>query len=230
MKIGNFGNSDRETASAATGTEPDRAGVEGQRSMVDPKSLPQPEVQVKDKPPTPASSLVDALENGFRRDVSELSDVVAPIRTYKERLQDEGIAFEYAKHVLDTLLMNGTHYAEDVKITSNLTVRFRTRMYLDTMRIYDAIEKASPRYADTTDSIQVRYMLAASLESYGRKTFRFADTTGSVDLTAVDAMFQERLSFIYTLSDLAIRVLAREFGKFDRKLSLILSDGAVEAF
>ena len=215
MTIGNFGNSDRETASAATGTEPDRAGVEGQRSMVDPKSLPQPEVQVKDKPPTPASSLVDALENGFRRDVSELSDVVAPIRTYKERLQDEGIAFEYAKHV---------------KITSNLTVRFRTRMYLDTMRIYDAIEKASPRYADTTDSIQVRYMLAASLESYGRKTFRFADTTGSVDLTAVDAMFQERLSFIYTLSDLAIRVLAREFGKFDRKLSLILSDGAVEAF
>lgn len=224
MKVGNYG----KQSSTET---PDNTTARG--SMVDKRAVEAaaaedaPEVSVKEKPPTPASSILDALERGIQRDVDQLSGVVAPIKPYKERLADEGITLEQARHVLDQLLMHGDHYAEDVKIGPSTFVRFRTRQYLDTLRTYQAIEREAPRYANTTDNIQVRYMLAASLEAYGDRTFNFPDTTNRTEL---DTAFEERLLFIYKLSDFAVQVLAREFAKFDRKVSLILSDGAVEAF
>lgn len=224
MNIGNYG----KPAGAGAAETPAPRG-----SMVDPASIPkgraeeqEPEIQVKEKPPTPAGSILDALERGFDRDVSQLEGAVAPIKPYKERLAAENISLAQARHVLDQLLMRGDHYSEDVKIGPGTVVRFRTRQYIDTMRTYSAIEREAPRYNDTTDSIQVRYMLAASLEAYGDKTFSFP----SGDRDALDAAFDVRLAFIYKLSDFAVQVLAREFGKFDRRIALILSEGAVEAF
>lgn len=222
MKIGNYGKpaAEEPTNMTSRGSMVDKKALEAQQSD-------EPEVSVKEKPPSPTASLVSALEEGYRRDVDELGGVVAPIKPYKERLADAGITLAVAQHVLDQLLMHGDHYAEDVKVGPSLMVRFRTRQYADTMRTYAAIEREAPRFRDTTDALQVRYMLAASLESYGNKTFRFPPHT---DPQEADKAFGERLTFIQGLSDFAVQVLAREFYKFDRKVALILSDGAVEAF
>ena len=224
MGIGNFRKSSDDDQTPA---------LSERGSMLDPRSIPkdqhedEEDVKVKPKAQTPTTMLVDALERGFKKDVNELEEVVAPIKPYKERLADAGISLEYARNVLSHLIDSGGQYAEDVRLSPRTTVRFRTRQFADTMRTYAAIERETPRYADTTDSIQLRYMLAASLEAYGEKTFRFPRTT---DTSELDDAFGERLAFVQGLSDFAVRVLAREFSKFDQKIALILSDGAVEAF
>ena len=125
MKIGNFS---KQAAQDSAGS----ASAPSSSSMMDPASIPkgradEPEVTVKEKPPTPSSSLVDALEQGYERTVNELEDVVTPIKSYAERLKDAGIGLEHARHVLGTLLDDGGHYSEYVKLTEKTSVRFRTR-------------------------------------------------------------------------------------------------------
>lgn len=228
MGIGNWGKSaDAGVDSAAPQTS----------SFVDPASIPkgridEPEIEVKekDKPPTPTAALVNALEQGMQRDVNELGDAVAPIKPYKERLKDAGISMDYARHVLDIVLQHGTHYAEDVKIGPSLRVRFRTREVHDSMRVFRALEDEAPRFTDTSNDIKLRYLLAASLEAYGNKTFIIPTLEKPEDMPKLDEAFRERLFFVSRLNELVFPVLMREFAKFDDKIRLILSEGAVEAF
>lgn len=228
MNVGNW------SKPANAGGESDTLPAQ-QSSMVDPASIPkgregEPEVQVKEKPPTPTAALVNALEDEMRRDVSELSQVVAPIKPYKERLAEAGISLDFARHVLDQVLMHGTHYAEEVKIGPSVRVKFRTREVHDSMRIFKAIEDQAPRFVETSDDIKVRYMLASSLEMYGTKTFVFPVLEKPEDMSKLDDAFNERLFFVCRLNDFALPLLMKEFNKFDTKIRLILSEGAVEAF
>jgi len=228
MGIGNFG----KPSSGETNVD---SQAPARSSMMDPASIPkgradEPEVQIKEKPPTPTSALLSALEAGIQSDVDELGSAVAPIKPYKERLAEAGISLEFARHVLDQVLMHGTHYAEDVKIGPSIRVRFRTREVHDSMRIFRAIENEAPRYVETSDDIKVRYMLASSLEAYGNRTFVIPTLEKPEDMVKLDDAFNERLFFVSRLNDFALPLLMREFRKFDDKIRLILSEGAVEAF
>lgn len=229
MGIGNWG---KPEDSGTGGAPPAR-----ESSMIDPASIPkgridEPEIEVKEKekPPTPTAALIGALEEGMQRDVNELDNAVAPIKPYKERLAEAGISLDYARHVLDTVLQHGSCYAEDVKIGPSLRVRFRTREVHDSMRIYKALEDEAPRFVETSDDLKVRYMLASSLEAYGTRTFTHPALAKPEDMMAVDEAFRERLFFVSRVNDLVLPHLFNAFRKFDNKIRLILSDGAVEAF
>jgi hypothetical protein len=233
MGIGNWSNP--ADAGEVSGLGAPSAPEASRSSMVDPASIPkgradEPEVKVKEKPPTATTALVNALENEMQRDVSELAQAVAPIKPYKDRLAEAGISLEHARTVLDRVLMHGTHYDEEVRIGPTLRVKFRTRQVHDSMRIFKAIEDQAPRFVETSDDIKVRYMLASSLETYGTRTFIFPVLTKPEDMIALDEAFNERLFFVCGINDFALPILIREFKKFDDKIRLILSEGAVEAF
>jgi hypothetical protein len=177
-------------------------------------------------PPTPAKAVVSALESTIEKDVKEAEGVTDKALTYEELLKRESIDLDEAYRVRDALLIDG-YYGETIFLTPNTSVRFRTRAYLDFTRFHQAVERAQPRYLPERDELAMRFFLAASLEAYGGKTFEFPPTS---DVTACENAFDVRHRFILSLPEAVVEVLGRHLHKFDRKIRVILSDGAVEDF
>ena len=177
-------------------------------------------------PATPGKAVANALEEALERDVQEGEGVTKKALTYEEILEQEKISKDEAYAIRDALLIDG-YYGETIFLTPNTSVRFRTRTYLDFTRFHQAVERAQPRYLPERDELAMRFFLAASLESYGGKTFTFPETK---DVTACENAFDERHRFVLSLPEAVVEVLGRHLHKFDRKIRVILSEGAVEDF
>lgn len=177
-------------------------------------------------PPTPAKAVVTALEDSLQRDVDAAEGVAKRTLTYEELLEREGITKEEAYVIRDALLVD-LYFSQTVFLTENTSVKFRTRSYHDFIRYHQAVERANPFTVAERDEITMRYFLAASLEAYGGTQFEFPD---SADSAAVEKAFEVRLKFISKLPEAVVEVLGRHLHKFDRKIRIVLSEGAVEDF
>ncbi len=180
--------------------------------------------QVSNSPPTPTKAVAGAVEKGIEKDVAAAEGAVEAVATYEEILAEEGISIDEAYAIRDALLVDG-YYAEEVKITDNTSVRFRTRSYSDYLRWHRALEAAQPRYAAQRDEITLRYCLAASLERYRDEAFEFPVATGELD-----AAFDARLTRLLQFPEPVIELLGRKLNLFDSKVRFCLNDGAVESF
>lgn len=179
---------------------------------------------------TPASPVKEALDDAERALSAEVKSVEAelrPMASYEEKLKEAGITREEAARVIDDVLMRG-YYAEDVKITRSIRARFRTRNARDIRRAQDQIELARPTYEAHYQEILSRHLLAASLEQFGNDKLRHPDRRASQD--DVEKAFADRLSYVDTLSDPALRLLMTKLVAFDRKVSVVLEEGALESF
>lgn len=177
-------------------------------------------------PPTPSKAVVTALEESLQRDVNAADEVTKRAVTYEELLKKEGISMEEAYMIRDALLVD-LYYAQTVFLTEKTSVKFRTRSYQDFIRYHQAVERANPYTIAERDEIAMRYFLAASLEAYGGTQFEFPDPS---DGPACEKAFDVRHKYIAKLPEAVVEVLGRHLHKFDRKIRIVLSEGAVEDF
>jgi hypothetical protein len=185
----------------------------------------KPQGSLPAAPPTPAKAVAEAVEKGLEKDVAATEDGTEKALTYEEILKEEGIDISEARAIRDALLVDG-YYAEDVKITDNTTVRFRTRNYADYVRWTKAMETERPAYVDEKSEITLRYFLAASLERYRDEAFDFPTGSPKDEETAFKARHERVLKF----PEPVVELLGRKLNRFDTKVRICLNDGAVESF
>jgi hypothetical protein len=169
----------------------------------------KPQGSLPAAPPTPAKAVAEAVEKGLEKDVAATEDGTEKALTYEEILKEEGIDI-----------------SEDVKITDNTTVRFRTRNYADYVRWTKAMETERPAYVDEKSEITLRYFLAASLERYRDEAFDFPTGSPKDEETAFKARHERVLKF----PEPVVELLGRKLNRFDTKVRICLNDGAVESF
>ena len=179
------------------------------------------------KDASPTAAKLDATEASLAEQVEKTQEALKPLERYEARLKEIGITKEDAAAIVDALLMRGC-YAEDVPITSRLKARFRTRLYRDTQRVQDFLEKTRPMYQENYNEVVFKYALASSLEAFGGT--KFEHPARSADGEKIEAAFQTRLRFVEDLPDDTVRLLYAKLGKFDQKIRTCLEEGAVENF
>jgi hypothetical protein len=178
-------------------------------------------------PPTPAKTVVDAVEKTIEKDLVETGEVVDRALTYEEILKEEGITLEEANKIKHAVIING-FYSETTELMPGVTVTFRTRTYDDLRRFHQEIEAYQPKFLTERDEIAMRYFLAASLESFKGTTFTFPSPIREPE--KAKAAFDQRHEFILELSEVLVQKLCEILHKFDKKTRIVWSEGAVESF
>lgn len=176
--------------------------------------------------PTAAQRLEEK-ETVLEREVKSTEEQLKPLETYEEALAKANISKDEAATIIDDVLMKG-FYAETIPITQRVKVRLRTRSYSDTMRVNTALDVLKPLYQVGYDEIVYRYSLAASLESFAGKEFKFPSAKDSRDTQ--DALFEERLKFLESQPEATVLILFEKLRKFDEKIRTVLKEGAIENF
>lgn len=178
-------------------------------------------------PPTPAKTVVDAVEKTIEKDLAETGAVVDRALTYEEILKEEGITLDEANKIKHAVLIDG-YYSETTQLTPSVSVTFRTRVYADIMRFHQEIEAYQPKFFSERNEIAMRYFLAASLEAFKGETFTFPSPTRAPE--DAKAAFDKRHQFVLELPEVVIERLCEILQKFDKKTRIIWSEGAVESF
>lgn len=175
---------------------------------------------------TPAGVVAEAIEQGLERELAETKEVIEQAKTYEEILKDAKITLAEADAIRDSILLNDS-YTETIPLTKNVSVTFRTRVYQDHIRFSRALERYNPQFMLEEQDLKAQYYLAASIEAFRGQTFKFPSPT---DYDACEKAFEERLLFIKGLPAATITLLIQHLNRFDEKVSLSLSKGAVEDF
>ncbi len=186
---------------------------------------------VVDPPKGPASPTKEALDAAEERlDEAATKDEAAlkPLASYEERLKQAGIDKAKAAEIVDAVLMKG-FYAEDIKITSRIKARLRTRNARDTRRAQEILEAQRFTIDSHYNETLTRLLLAASLERFGDDTFKHPNPRKSSE-SEIEKAFQERVAFVDGLPDPALRILFQKLFKFDQVVSTALEEGAIENF
>ncbi len=148
-------------------------------------------------------------------------EALTPAERYRKRLKDADISMEYAGQAFDDLIARGYH---ELRVTvRGRTAVFRTRTYEDHLRSVSAIELASPRLAATQEELQARYNMAASLVSWNGVTYKHDGADAEREFTTTMAAIKKFPAPVYAM-------LLSELAKFDAKMYLVFSEGAVENF
>lgn len=179
---------------------------------------------------TPKSPTKEALENAERRlaeDVDKDEAALKPMASYEDRLKNAGLTRDEAADIIDAVLLKG-FYAEDVKITSKVKARFRTRTSRDTKRAQEIIEAQRLTYDVHYTELLSRILLAASLERFGEDSLPHPPRSAKQE--DVEKAFQTRIEYVNTMPDPALRILMSRLAKFDRKISTALEEGSIENF
>jgi hypothetical protein len=163
------------------------------------------------------------LETAARRDDA----VLKPIASYEDRLREVDVSKEKASEIIDAVLLKG-YYAEDVVITKTITARFRTRNARDTKRAQEQIEAQRLTYDIHYSEVLARLLLASSLERFASDAFTHHPRGAKYD--AIEKAFSDRLTYVESLSDPAMRLLITKLSKFDRMISVVLEEGSIENF
>lgn len=177
--------------------------------------------------PTPHKTIANAVESGLTQDVAANAPVVERAKTYEERLAEEGLTLSKAYSIRDALLIDG-FYEEDIVITPNTSVTFRTRRYVDFVRLQRAIGIARPTFEAEREEMQLRYMLASSLVRYRDVPLEHAGEKATA--VEIDEAFNKRHEYVLTLPEMVVRILAEKLNVFDRKVLVATSEGSVESF
>lgn len=177
---------------------------------------------------SPTKDALDAADRTLDADARRDEAALAPLKSYEERLKDVGVDKAKASRIIDDVLLKG-FYSEDIKITSSVNVRLRTRNARDTKRATEIIEAQRMTYALHYNESLSRILLAASLESFGKDTLPHPPMRKSTP-DDIEKAFQERIAFVDSLPDPALRVLMTKLAKFDTMVSTVLEEGSIENF
>lgn len=174
---------------------------------------------------SPTKEKLDAVEQRLKTEASEAEAQLAPLEAYEKQLKEVGLTREEAARIVDDVLTKG-YYEETFPITSRVKVTFRTRLARDIRRVHERLE--ADRYTiDSHYSMALsRYLLAASLSSFG--TTKFAFPQGVTEET--EKAYQARLEFVDGLSEPALQTIYPRLAKFDRKVAVAFQEGAIENF
>ncbi len=170
---------------------------------------------------------LEAAEKTLDKKADDVEQQLKPRVSYEEQLKEAGISKDEAAEIIDAVLMKG-YYSEEVKLTSRISARFRTRQYRDIQRAQTIIETQRPVYEDHKQAIYLRHALAGSLERFGKDTLNFPKSNANGD--EVEKAFQERVTYVDQLSEPAMNLLYRMLFKFDQKVLTVLSEGVIENF
>jgi hypothetical protein len=156
-------------------------------------------------------------------------------KTPKEKAEDYaaglaavGLTHLQARGILEKVLVNGD-YEERIKL-GPVPVVICTRKYSDVLRTLHFLELEKPTYAMSINDVVARYNMAASLVSFGDKTFeRPSKKEGATD-DAVEAAFHYRLSFVMDLPVVTSDRLMQIVHDFDQRIGAVFAEGAPEDF
>lgn len=176
---------------------------------------------------TPASTVADAVQEGMRADVRETGEVADKALSYEDVLKAVDLTREQAYVILDAVLLEDV-YTEVIALTPKVSVTFRTRVYQDTVRYHQNLERYQPRYETQRDETRLRYNLAASLAAFRGESFRHPDP--KTDPEGAEREFLVRHDFVRGLPELTVDRLCNELYKFDKRVYAALNEGAVEFF
>ena len=177
-------------------------------------------------PVSPTKNVANALESTLSKDLEETEDTIARVKSYEEILKDAKISAEEADTIRDAVLLTDV-YSEVIQLSDRVSCTFRTRSYSDHVRYNRALERHQPQYISEERDLMLRYYLAASLECFRGTAFKFPSTK---DHDAAEEAFEERHQFVMGLSEAVVSLLAQKLDKFDNKVRIVLSKGAVEDF
>lgn len=176
---------------------------------------------------SPEKDRLDQTEARLGQEATSIEKATKPLESYEEQLKEVGVSREEAAQIIDAILMQG-YYAEDIHLTKRIVVRLRTRLYRDTRRTQDYIERAMPKYDNHYNEIVNRYALAASIEQLGPTKLEHPKTNASAD--EIEKSFENRLTFVESLIEPTLRLLFNKLYRFDLKLRVVLEEGALENF
>jgi hypothetical protein len=140
---------------------------------------------------------------------------LTPAEAYEKLLTDNNITLSHARSVIDRVITNG-FYEEKFSVVGK-TGFFKTRVYSDQLRINLALEMENPKLPITQSDLIIRHNLAASLVEWAGKSYRSVD-------------FYQKLKTLEEFPTPVINILSRELSKFDTKIMIIFSDGAIDSF
>lgn len=185
---------------------------------------------VEAKKPDARSPTKEALENVEQKldeDARKDEASLKPMQSYEETLREIGVTRDKAADIVDAVLLKG-FYAEDVQVTKTIFARLRTRNARDTKRAQEMIEAQRLTYEIHYNELLSRYLLAASLESFGQDRLKHAPKGAKPD--DAEAAYRSRLAYVEELSDPALRLLFVKLSKFDNMIATVLKEGAIENF
>lgn len=176
--------------------------------------------------PSPGATLATAVEKNLEREVSETEEGAERALTFEERLKAANVTLAEAREIRDALLIDG-FYSEQIRLSQNTAVVFRTRNYRDFVRFHQAVDRYQPKFVDERNEIALRYFLAGSLVSYRDEIF---DHPESRDIKVLEEAFDKRHARVLDFPEPVMRLLAQKLHEFDAKVQLCLSEGSVEDF
>lgn len=181
-------------------------------------------------PPSGASPTKDALDQAEAKLAAAAARdeaALKPMASYEEQLKKVDVTNAQAAIIIDAVLLKG-YYAEDVTITKTIKARFRTRNARDTKRAQEQIEAQRLTYDIHYSEVLARLLLAASLEQFAGDTFVHPPRSAKQDV--IEKAFFERLAYVDSLSDPAMRLLITKLSKFDQMIGTVLAEGSIENF
>jgi hypothetical protein len=181
-------------------------------------------------PPAATAQTKERLESAEKKLDEEATDAertLKPRLSYEERLKEVGLTKEQAAEIVDNVLFKGFH-TQDIPMTPRMKIRLRTRQLRDTQRAQLYLEVSHPSYDTHYNEILMRYNAAASLEKWGNDVFEFPKKDDAPE--RVEQLFKQRLDYVDSLADPAVRLLFTKVWGFDRKVIVALEEGAIENF
>ncbi len=170
---------------------------------------------------------LSAVEKQLEKKAEETEAALEPKLNYEAQLKEHGITMEKAAEIVDDVLFKG-HYAEEMKISSRVSVVFRTRQARDTSRTLTYVEIHKPLYENNYAETISTHSLAASLERLGDDHFSFPGRQAGT--SKIEDAFQERFTYVNALPDPVLRLLFIKMSKFDERVRVVLQEGAIENF
>lgn len=157
----------------------------------------------------------------------EMAKETAPVEDYQAFLKEHDISEEKAAEIVDNLFTQGYH-VEKYKLTKRTSAELRTREHEDTLRLQTFLEASRPLYMHVMQEITARYNLAASLQRFGDRVFKFPKPED--DKETIEKLFDERLTFVERMADPAFYKLSALLARFDRTVSAVMREGVAENF
>lgn len=182
-----------------------------------PEAAPAPAVEVTDEDRAVTTGLIDAVAEKSADETPKKE--LTPSEHYAERLKSVGLDLYGARSIVDTLITQG--YFEDSFVFASRKGVFRSRSYADQLRVSRVLELENPATALAQSEIIIRCHLGASLVEWAGKKFYVGPD---------EAKMQEKIDSLRSFPAPIINMLSNELSKFDSKMMVVFSDGAVDSF
>lgn len=179
----------------------------------------------EDAPPTdpeasPEDAALDQLAEQIRKTQRQLDlSMMSSEEKYKAVLKEEGISLEEAREIIDKVMVQLEAYVETRTIGLGVKIKLSTRMPADIERLRNVIEELQPRFQATREFEAAKYNLAASLVQYNNKVFN-RDEKGILQI----------IEWLKKIPMPVFTAIQQELYEFDRKISIVFSDGYIENF